>query len=60
MGYKILGFLVWQGGKWYVRRRVQGARVQLALGALAALIAAGVLVGAQRRSGSHPATTSVI
>ena len=20
-GYKILGFLVWQGGKWYVRRK---------------------------------------
>ena len=21
MGYKLLGFAVWQGGKWYVRRR---------------------------------------
>jgi hypothetical protein len=22
MGYKILGFVVWQGGRWYARRRV--------------------------------------
>ena len=22
MGYKLLGFIVWQGGKWYLRRRV--------------------------------------
>jgi hypothetical protein len=21
MGYKLLGFVVWQGGKWYVRKR---------------------------------------
>jgi hypothetical protein len=22
MGYKILGFVVWQGARWYARRRV--------------------------------------
>jgi hypothetical protein len=22
MGYKLLGFAVWNGGKWYLRRRV--------------------------------------
>jgi len=49
MGYKILGFLVWQGGKWYVRRRLEGARRGLALTGLAALLAAGALVVAQRR-----------
>jgi hypothetical protein len=33
--YKLLGFVVWQGGKWYVRKRVRGAR-KLAVGGLAA------------------------
>jgi hypothetical protein len=33
--YKLLGFLVWQGGKWYVRRRVGSAR-KLAIGGVAA------------------------
>ena len=56
MGYKILGFVVWQGGKWYLRRRLQGARRQLAIGGLAALLAAGALVVAQRRSTAQSAT----
>ena len=30
MGYKILGFVVWQGSKWYVRRRLSGARAKMA------------------------------
>ena len=25
MGYKALGFIVWQGGKWYARRKLSGA-----------------------------------
>jgi hypothetical protein len=33
--YKLLGFVVGQGGKWYVRRRARSAR-KLALGGLAA------------------------
>ncbi len=40
--YKLLGFVVWQGGKWYLRKRVRGAR-KLALGGLAA---AGTLTAA--------------
>ncbi len=50
MGYKLLGFIVWQGGKWYLRRRVQEARRPLTLGALVALLAAGAFVASQRRS----------
>lgn len=34
-GYKLLGFVVWQGGKWYVRRRVPARRL-LAIGVLGA------------------------
>ena len=41
MGYKLLGFVVWQGGKWYARRRLQGTGQKVAIAALAG----GVLVG---------------
>jgi hypothetical protein len=48
MGYKILGFAVWQGGKWYLRRRFQGAPRKLAIAGLAGLLLAGGAVAAQR------------
>jgi hypothetical protein len=52
MGYKILGFAVWQGGKWYVRRRFHGGTRKLAIAGLAgALVAGGILV--QRRAASQ-------
>jgi hypothetical protein len=41
MGYKLLGFVVWQGGKWYLRRRLPGAGRKVAIAA----IAGGVIVG---------------
>jgi len=50
MGYKILGFAVWQGGKWYLRRRFKGAPPKLAVGGLAGVVLAGVLFAAQRRA----------
>lgn len=53
MGYKVLGFVVWQGGKWYLRRRLQGARRQLAIGGFAALLGAVALLVAQRRSSAQ-------
>ncbi len=43
--YALLGYVVWQAGKWYLRRRLPSKRA-LALtgaGALAALAAATVL-----------------
>ena len=49
-GYKALGFLVWRGGMWYLRRRYglvrRVAASSLAAGAVAA---AGAAVAAQRR-----------
>ena len=30
MGYKLLGYAVWQGGKWYLRRKFPGAGRKLA------------------------------
>jgi hypothetical protein len=34
--YKLVGFVVWQGGKWYLRKRVRSAR-KLAVGTVAAV-----------------------
>lgn len=41
MGYKILGFVVWHGAQWYVRRRV-GQIVPSRRVATAALVASAV------------------
>jgi hypothetical protein len=49
MGYKLLGYVVWQGGKWYLRRRVDRAPRKLALAGLAGAVLVGGLVVAQRR-----------
>jgi hypothetical protein len=43
--YKFLGFVVWQGGKWYLRKRLPRART-VALSGVAAtggLLATGLL-----------------
>jgi hypothetical protein len=52
MAYKLLGFVVWQGGKWYLRRRFHGTRRKLAVTALAGLFIAGA-VAVQRRHESQ-------
>ena len=45
MGYKILGYAVWQGRKWYAKRRLRGAQRTLAISGVGALVLA-VLLGA--------------
>jgi hypothetical protein len=52
MGYKILGFAVWQGSKWYMRRRMTGVKAKLAVAGVGALVLAGVAV-AGRQAASH-------
>jgi hypothetical protein len=50
-GYKLLGFSVWHGGKWYLRRRYRWlfpSRRVAAAGVVAAAIAVLVVVGARR------------
>jgi hypothetical protein len=44
-GYKLLGYVVWRGGKWYLRRHLPSPRkVTLAVGAgVSAGLAAAVL-----------------
>ncbi len=51
-GYRALGFVVWKGGIWYLKRRYGVAR-RIGTGALAAglVAAAGAVVLAQRRNG---------
>jgi hypothetical protein len=56
MGYKVLGFAVWQGGKWYMRRRFSGTAPKAAVIGVAVLTltgAAAAVATAQRRSHSE-------
>jgi hypothetical protein len=46
-GYKLLGYVVWHGGKWYLRRRLPSARV-LATAAVAVTGAAAVALLVRR------------
>jgi hypothetical protein len=52
MGYKVLGFAVWQGTKWYMRRRVTSFKTKLAMAGVGALVVAGA-AAAGRQSASH-------
>jgi len=52
MGYKLLGFVVWQGGKWYLRRRVPDARRKVAIAGLSVAVAAGVIIAGRQASSS--------
>ena len=55
MGYRLLGFVVWKGAKWYLGRRVGSsgsgrAKAAIAVGALA-VGAGALLLGLKRGSG---------
>jgi hypothetical protein len=52
MGYKLLGFAVWQGSKWYVRRRFSGARAKVAIAGVGAAVVAGVLFAGRQATSS--------
>jgi hypothetical protein len=49
--YKLLGYAVWHGGKWYLGRRLPSAR-SLALSSLATVGALGALAVIGRRVAS--------
>jgi hypothetical protein len=48
---RLLGFVVWQGGKWYVRRRLADTRRLRRAGLLAGAGLITVVVIARRSSG---------
>ena len=52
MGYKLLGFAVWQGSKWYVRRRMSGVGAKVAVAGVGAAVVAGVLVAGRQAASS--------
>jgi hypothetical protein len=52
MGYKFLGFAVWQGTKWYLRRRVGGTKSKAAIAGAGVALLAGAVI-ASRQSTSH-------
>jgi hypothetical protein len=52
MGYKLLGYMVWQGVKWYMRRRVPGTGRKVAIAAAAGgAIVGGAALAYAARSG---------
>ncbi len=52
MGYKIIGYVVWQGGKWYARRKVRGSERKLVIaGVASAAVVAGLAVLGARAGG---------
>lgn len=53
MRYKLLGFVVWQGGKWYARRRMQGSGRKVALVAVGAAVAAGLIAAGRQAASSN-------
>ena len=57
MGYKMLGFVVWQGARWYARRRVSQMLPsrRVATAAFVATAVATVAVVAARRDSAHSA-----
>jgi hypothetical protein len=55
MGYKVLGFLVWHGGRLYIRRQSSGAAAKAAIAGLGAAVLAGVIVAGRKAAGGHDA-----
>ncbi len=52
MGYKALGFVVWQVGKWWARRKLSGSAAKFALGGLGVAVLAGVLAAGRQATQS--------
>jgi len=51
-GYSLLGFVVWRGAKWYLRRRLPSRRRVVATVLVAGTCAVAVGVVARRLAGS--------
>ncbi|MFZ0041050.1 MAG: hypothetical protein WAK93_07075 [Solirubrobacteraceae bacterium] len=50
MGYKLIGFLVWQGGKIYLRRRADGSWPKLAIAGASVAIIVGAVAASRHQS----------
>ena len=52
MGYKLLGYVVWQGAKLYLRKRAPHAQRNLAIAGVGGVLIAAVAAGAIRARSS--------
>jgi hypothetical protein len=52
MGYKLLGFAVWQGTKWYLRGHISGTRAKVAIAGVGAAVVVGVLLAGRQATSS--------
>ena len=50
MGYKLLGFVVWRGGKWYLRKHSNGVAAKAALAGGGAAVVCGLVLAARQAS----------
>ena len=53
MGYKLLGFVVWKGGKLYITKAYSGPAAKAALAGLGAAVIAGVVLSGRRAVTNH-------
>jgi hypothetical protein len=51
MAYKLLGWIVWKGGTWYLRRRLSGAARPAGALAVGIGVAGAAVAAARRRRG---------
>ena len=50
-GYRLLGYVVWRGGKWYLRQRLPSARTLAISGLIVCAGAAAAAVAIGKRAG---------
>ena len=53
MGYKVLGFVVWQGSKWYLRRRMSGTKTKAAVAGVGAAVLAGAAIAGRQATSNR-------
>jgi hypothetical protein len=51
LGYQVLGFAVWKGAKWYLRRRYGDTPRRVAAATAVVVVVLGLLVGGRRLAG---------
>jgi len=51
LGYQVLGFAVWKGARWYVRRRLGATPRRVAAATAVVIVVLGLLLGGRRLSG---------
>jgi hypothetical protein len=51
LGYQVLGFAVWNGGKWYLRRRYGDTPRRVAAATAVVVVVLGLALGGRRLAG---------